>query len=221
MAVVGIVNPKGGVGKSITTCNLGVALHRLDKDVLLVDADPRQKTLREWKDDSGDNDYPPVIVFDKPILHVDIPKLRSKFEYILIDGGSKNDNMLASILRCADIVIIPIPPSPTDIKGTRPLLELIYERQELGDMKPYPIFLINKVIKNTRLSKDIEPALQQFNIPVIATKISQSIQFIETQGEGSTIFERNNKDAKKLAEEVLSATKDLLEFINAQKIKFS
>ncbi len=39
--VTAVVNQKGGVGKSTTTFNLGVALHRLGRRVLLVDLDPQ------------------------------------------------------------------------------------------------------------------------------------------------------------------------------------
>jgi chromosome partitioning protein len=214
MAVIGILNPKGGVGKSLTTSNFGVALHRMGEDVLLVDADPKQKTLRVWKDFSGDRDYPTVIVFDKPTLHADIPKLRSKFQHILIDGGAKNDTMMANILRCVDIVVIPLQPSLADILGCKPLIELIYERQELAEGRPYPVFLINREVKNSRLAKEVNTALAEFNIPILETTISQSLQYIEAQGEGCTVFDRNNIHAKKLAEEVVSATKNLLEFVN-------
>ena len=43
--IIGIVSGKGGVGKTVATINLGLALSRFDKDVTLIDADVSASNL--------------------------------------------------------------------------------------------------------------------------------------------------------------------------------
>ncbi|MCD6273042.1 MAG: ParA family protein [Deltaproteobacteria bacterium] len=43
-SIISIVNAKGGVGKSTATCNLGIALSRQNKNVLVIDLDPQANT---------------------------------------------------------------------------------------------------------------------------------------------------------------------------------
>ena len=56
--IIAVVNHKGGVGKTTTTVNLGAALSRLGKRILLVDMDSQQNlTTSLMKEEDVTNQY--------------------------------------------------------------------------------------------------------------------------------------------------------------------
>jgi len=53
MKIIAVINQKGGVGKTTTVVNLGVALANLNKKVLLIDLDPQANLTYSFGIDTG------------------------------------------------------------------------------------------------------------------------------------------------------------------------
>lgn len=209
--IIAVLNPKGGAGKSTLSSNISRYFHLKGSNVLVVDSDP-QGTLRDWRQEDSEDIQPSVVGIDRPTLHKDLPKLSSSFDFIVIDGAAKLQEMVASAIKIADVILIPIQPSAADVWGCRELIDLIKARQEVTDGKPKASFVINRQIKNTNLADDIAKVLEEFNLPVFKSRTSQRVIYAEALSAGTTVLDAELDGAA--AEEIKNITTELLELIN-------
>lgn len=208
--VVAVLNPKGGAGKTTVSSNLGRCLQLNGKTVLLADSD-MQGTLRDWREADKHNIQPPVVGIDRPNLHKDLAKVASSFDFIIVDGAAKLQEMAASSVKAADVILIPIQPSAADVWGCRNLIDLIKARQEVTEGKPKTSFLINRQIKNTNLASDIVQVLKEFAMPVFKSRTSQRVVYAEVLSAGTTVLDAEPQGAA--AQEIKSIYQELMEFI--------
>lgn len=191
MKIIAILNQKGGVGKTTLSTNIACKLHLDGEKVLLVDSDP-QGSARDWHS-SGDNDVP-VIAMDRPTIDKDIVKVGSQFDWIVIDGAPQLSNMAISSIKCASLVIVPVQPSPYDIWASSDLVDVIKQRRMLNDDQPKAYFCISRKIANTTLSKEVEEALQGYELPTLKSSTSQRIIYAKSAAEGKSVFEMNQSN---------------------------
>ena len=148
---IGILNQKGGAGKTTIALHLAHALALNNYPVMLVDADP-QGSARDWATAREGNAPFSVIGLDRPIIHKEIGKLATGYDYVIIDGAPRVSDITRSAILASDLVLIPIQPSPLDIWAAHSVVELIEEAQ-IYKPNLQAKFIINRKIVNTAISE--------------------------------------------------------------------
>ena len=214
MAVLAVLNPKGGTGKTTIAVNVGGCLHKRGHKVLIVDSDP-QGTARDWyaaqPDDIG---LPSVIGIDRPTLHKNVRSMTEDYDYIVIDGAARLEKIAVSAVRAADMVIIPLRHSGFDLWAIEALVETIQVRQMATQGIPRAAFVISSQVQGTRLARSMEEALTPFDFPVLASRTTQRVAYATAGGLGVTVLDLDGAD--KAAAEITALTTELQELINAQ-----
>jgi chromosome partitioning protein len=192
--IISVLNQKGGAGKTTLATNIAAALLKQGGRVLLVDSDP-QGSARDWKA-ANENNPLPVIGLDRPSLAKDINIFIKDFDVIVIDGAPQIREMAAAAIRIADVILIPVQPSPYDIWATSELIELIKTRQTVCDGKPQSAFVVSRAIKNTHLSKDVFEALSHYSMKVFESCTTQRVIYANSAAEGLSVIDASDEKAK-------------------------
>lgn len=211
MPILAVINEKGGVGKTTITTNLGRALQKAGKDVLLVDADP-QGSLRDWYAAAGEeHDLPSVVAMDRPALFKDLPRLAQAHDWTLIDGAPSVEELAVAAIKAADAVLIPVQPSPYDIWAAESLVSLVKTRQELAG-RPAARFLISRQIVGTKLSQEIRDVLVGYELPVMSAYTCQRVVYATSAAQGSSVLDAEPQGAA--ASEVQGMLKEVVAWLS-------
>lgn len=209
MPVIAILNQKGGSGKTTIAVNLAHALYLQGGKVLLVDSDP-QGSARDWNE-ANEGSILPVVGLDRETLPKDLQAIRSGYDWIIIDGAPQIARMSAAAVKAADVVIIPCQPSPYDVWAAADLVDIVKARQDVTNGDPKAAFVVSRRIQGTKLGREVEEALNEYNLPVLKSSTSQRVAYPTTASEGQTVFMDPNGPA---ASEINAIVNEIMELIN-------
>ena len=202
---VAVLNQKGGAGKTTLATCLARALQLEGARVLLVDSDP-QGSARDWHS-ASEGSFVPVVGLDRPTLDKDLPAISGGYDWIVIDGAPQLRDMAVSAIKAADVVLIPVQPSPYDIWACADLVDLIKARQEVTDGLPKTAIVISRAIKRTILGREVREALEEHGLPIFAQGTAQRVIYANSAASGSTPLETEPEgeaaeEIRRLAEEL-------------------
>lgn len=205
MAVISVLNPKGGSGKTTLTTNLAQALHLRGNKVLIVDSDP-QGSARDWHAASEANPLP-LVSLDRANNIKTLSSMTASYDHIVLDGAAKLEDIIAAAIKVSDFILIPVQPSPYDIWAASDLVDFIKARQEVTDGSPKAAFVITRHIEGTRLGDDVRKALNEYELPVFRAAVTQRQVYPQTASEGRTVLDGDNAKAR---DEIGALTDELI-----------
>lgn len=209
--IIAVVNQKGGVGKTTLALNLaGVFAQQKGSRPLVVDADPQESALR-WADVREKESLFDVIRISTKTLHRDLREIVRKggYTHVLIDAPPRVDEISRSALVAADLVIIPIQPSPQDIWAAEHIVDLYNEVLSIKeDLKC--AFVMNRVKARAAITAGAVEAIKGFELPILKSRIADRVVFAESMAQGLTVIESARSSAA--AQEITELAKELTSF---------
>jgi chromosome partitioning protein len=185
--ILGLLQQKGGVGKTTLALNLAAAFAQEGQRVLLVDADPQGSALA-WSSVREKSPIFSVIGMPKPTLHKELPAIASDYDVVVIDGAPRVNELARSAILASDYVLIPVQPSPFDVWSCADIVALVREAQQFRpEIKA--AFAINRKIGNTAIARDVVKAFAHYPFPVLPKTVAQRIAFAEAAAQGLTVVE--------------------------------
>ena len=189
MKTIGIANQKGGSGKSTVTVHLAAAAERAgDGPAVISDTDP-QGTAADWfnqRKKSGIDTprYSPLTLAD---LGEKIQALDDAgASYLFIDTAPSIGAVNADLFALADVILIPLNPTPADLRSLVKGLPLV---RKSG--KPF-FFVLSRVRPNLRNNDGTAAALDALGL-VLTTRMHERVIYAETFAHGRTALEIDPK----------------------------
>jgi len=183
--IVALLNQKGGVGKTTLALHLAGEWARTGSRDTLIHADPQGSAL-DWSQQrarEGRTRLFGVVGLARDTLHREAPELARDVDHVVIDGPPRVAGLMRSALLAADLVLIPVQPSPFDGWASAEMLALLTEariyRPELAAR-----FVLNRCGARTVIARETAETLADHDPPLLATTIGQRVIFADAAQSG-------------------------------------
>lgn len=199
---IGVIQVKGGAGRSTLATNLAGELAKIGRTVL-IDGDMPQGTSASWyaiRQQAGmvgnliDN-LSADTAADHRELIAKTEQHAKDADYIVLDGPPRIAEMTRAILMLSDLCLVPVGASVAEIWATADVLEIIEQARKVRRIDARMIWTRHR--SYTKLAKELsEQAKNELGLPVLKTALGLRVAYPEALGAGLTVAETHDLNAK-------------------------
>lgn len=186
MQVIVLANQKGGVGKTTLAAHLAIAVEAAgDGKTVLIDTDPQGSLSAWWNERASETPaLAPATIAELPAKLIALAA--AGYNFAIIDTPPAITDAIGTVLRSADLVVIPTRPSPHDLRAVGSTVELV---QSAG--KPFT-FIVTQAKPNTRLTVQAMGALSAHGVvaPVI---VHDRVDYAGSMTDGRSVLEIDSR----------------------------
>ena len=211
--IVGIIQNKGGAGRSTFATNLA-AHYSLHHTTTLIDCDLPQGTSSSWFALRQAASLSNNLLLAKANNHVElIQKAKehaSKSKYLIIDGPPRMAQMTRAIMILSNLCLIPLGASAAEIWSTNDLL------QTLSDARKYKTDIDARLVwtrfrAQTREAQSLKDAVQsELHLDSLEARLGYRVAFSEALARGLSAEECSDPYARAEAFEFAEAVQRIL-----------
>lgn len=188
--VITVAQQKGGAGKTMLAANLAAAF-AAGRRVALLDIDP-QRSLARWHALRAKRPAAAAIGFSDVSgwrLAGELDKLRRAHDILIVDSPPQIDTDAKLAIRSANLVLVPLQPSPPDLWAAEGTLKLAAEERRTARL------VLNRAPASGKLRAGVEAEIARLGYSLCASVIGNRTGFATAFAQGLGVTETAPKSA--------------------------
>ncbi len=191
MQIFSLISQKGGAGKSTLARQLAVLAGEAGTSIL-IDRDPQGTSTKWWQRRQAlqpSLERPDLLDLDGTDLTAAVTALRKQHGIVFVDTRPAVAEPEAEAARIADLVIVPVRPSPDDLEAVGETLKILRRLDKRA------VVIVNAA-KNEVRARDARAALSRYPVPVCPVHVGDRAVYLDASLEGRGIGEMRGAAAR-------------------------